>query len=181
MKYRARCWSVNDLSVPVVFLRSGSEAYVCASWVNRPERRTWRLQWPRPCCRGVRCPPPRKDRPVTFSLSSISCAADAAKASASQVAAVSSGEITPSEAVEIGRLLENYALCRKTSASSGRPSRQSGTLMSGGKLTTLGKAAVGKRATGQRRRSFEASPRRARAFAADCDRRTCRMCGCGLR
>jgi hypothetical protein len=57
---------------------------------------------------GFDAPPPRKDRPVTFSLSSISCAADATKASASQVAAVSSGEITPSEAVEIGRLLENY-------------------------------------------------------------------------
>jgi len=45
---------------------------------------------------------------VTFSLSPISCASDAAKASASLVAAVSSGEITPSEAVEISRLLETY-------------------------------------------------------------------------
>jgi uncharacterized protein YjaG (DUF416 family) len=52
--------------------------------------------------------PPRKDRPVTFSLPQISCASDAAKASASLVAAVSSGEITPSEAVEISRLLETY-------------------------------------------------------------------------
>ena len=52
--------------------------------------------------------PPRKDRPVTFSLPPISCASDAAKASASLVAAVSSGEITPAEAVEIGRLLETY-------------------------------------------------------------------------
>jgi uncharacterized protein YjaG (DUF416 family) len=45
---------------------------------------------------------------VTFSLPQISCASDAAKASASLVAAVSSGEITPSEAVEISRLLETY-------------------------------------------------------------------------
>jgi hypothetical protein len=52
--------------------------------------------------------PPRKDRPVTFTLSPISCASDAAKASASLVTAVSSGEITPSEAAEIGRLLETY-------------------------------------------------------------------------
>jgi hypothetical protein len=52
--------------------------------------------------------PPRKDRPITFSLPPISCASDAAKASASLVAAVSSGEITPSEAAEIGRLLETY-------------------------------------------------------------------------
>jgi len=50
--------------------------------------------------------PPRKDRPVTFSLPQISCASDAAKASASLVAA--GGEITPSEAAEIGRLLETY-------------------------------------------------------------------------
>ena len=42
--------------------------------------------------------PPRKDRPVSF----------AAKASAALVAAVSIGQITPSEAVELGRLLESY-------------------------------------------------------------------------
>jgi hypothetical protein len=40
---------------------------------------------------------------VTFSLPPISCASDAAL-----VAAVSIGEITPSEAVEIGRLLGTY-------------------------------------------------------------------------
>jgi hypothetical protein len=52
--------------------------------------------------------PPRKDRPVTFTLPPIASASDAAKASASLVAAVSLGEITPSEAVELGRLLESY-------------------------------------------------------------------------
>lgn len=52
--------------------------------------------------------PPRKDRPVTFSLPPIACASDAAKASAALVAAVSLGEITPSEAVELGRLLESF-------------------------------------------------------------------------
>ncbi len=55
-----------------------------------------------------RIAPVRKDRPVTFSLPPIACASDVAKASAALVAAVSLGEITPSEAVEVGRLLESY-------------------------------------------------------------------------
>jgi hypothetical protein len=52
--------------------------------------------------------PPRKDRPVSFELPAITCAGDAAKASAALVAAVAIGQITPSEAVELGRLLESY-------------------------------------------------------------------------
>jgi hypothetical protein len=55
-----------------------------------------------------RIAPARKDRPVTFSFPPIAGAADAAKASAALLAAVSTGEITPSEAAEIGRLLETY-------------------------------------------------------------------------
>ena len=55
-----------------------------------------------------RIAPVRRDRPVTFSLPPIAGATDAAKASAALVAAVSAGEITPSEATEIGRLLEIY-------------------------------------------------------------------------
>jgi hypothetical protein len=55
-----------------------------------------------------RIAPVRKDRPVTFTLPPIASASDAAKASASLVAAVALGEITPSEAVELGRLLESY-------------------------------------------------------------------------
>ena len=55
-----------------------------------------------------RIAPGRKDRPVTFSLPPIVCAADAANASAALLVAVSAGEITPSEAAEIGRLLETY-------------------------------------------------------------------------
>jgi hypothetical protein len=55
-----------------------------------------------------RIAPARKDRPVTFSFPRIAGAADAAKASAALLAAVSGGEITPSEAAEIGRLLETY-------------------------------------------------------------------------
>jgi hypothetical protein len=55
-----------------------------------------------------RIAPVRKDRPVTFNLPAIGGATDAAKASAALLAAVSDGKITPSEAAEIGRLLETY-------------------------------------------------------------------------
>jgi hypothetical protein len=55
-----------------------------------------------------RIAPVRKDRPISFALPPMSGASDAAKASADLVAAVSRGEITPSEAVEISRLLETY-------------------------------------------------------------------------
>jgi Family of unknown function (DUF5681) len=55
-----------------------------------------------------RIAPARKDRPVTFSLPSIERVSDAAQASAALLAAVSQGEITPSEATELGRLLETY-------------------------------------------------------------------------
>ncbi len=42
--------------------------------------------------------PPRKDRPVSFDLAPIESATDAKKAMSSVLAAVASGEITPSEA-----------------------------------------------------------------------------------
>ena len=51
-----------------------------------------------------RIAPPRKDRPVSFDLPSIKSAADATQASA----AVASGELTPSEAAELGKLIESY-------------------------------------------------------------------------
>jgi hypothetical protein len=52
--------------------------------------------------------PARKDRPVTFALPTIETAADAAKATAALVAAVAAGELTPTEASELSRLLENF-------------------------------------------------------------------------
>jgi Family of unknown function (DUF5681) len=55
-----------------------------------------------------RIAPPRKDRPVLFDLPSIKSAADGAQASAALVAAVASGELTPSEAAELGKLIESY-------------------------------------------------------------------------
>ena len=51
--------------------------------------------------------PPRKDRPVTFSLPPITCARDAADISAAVTAAVSNGDITLSEAAEIAKLVDS--------------------------------------------------------------------------
>jgi hypothetical protein len=52
--------------------------------------------------------PPRKDRPVLFGLPLITSAADAVQASGALVAAVAEGELTPSEAGELGKLVEAY-------------------------------------------------------------------------
>jgi hypothetical protein len=52
--------------------------------------------------------PARKDRPVTFRLPPIKTASDAAKASAAIVTAVAEGDLTPSEAAELGKLIESY-------------------------------------------------------------------------
>lgn len=56
-----------------------------------------------------RLAPARKDRHVSFELPKIEQAADAAKASAAIVKAVAEGEITPSEAGELTRVLESYS------------------------------------------------------------------------
>jgi hypothetical protein len=56
-----------------------------------------------------RLAPARKDRHVSFDLPKIEQAADAAKASAAIVKAVADGEITPSEASELTRVLESYS------------------------------------------------------------------------
>lgn len=50
--------------------------------------------------------PVRRDRHVPFALPPITCAADAVKASAALVAAVADGELTPSEAADLGKLIE---------------------------------------------------------------------------
>ena len=55
-----------------------------------------------------RIAPPRKDRPVLFELPPVSSAADAAKAAAALLEAVAVGGLTPSEASELGKLIEAY-------------------------------------------------------------------------
>jgi hypothetical protein len=52
-----------------------------------------------------RLAPPRKDRLVMFELPTITCAADAVKASAALFTAVAIGDLTPSEAAELGKLV----------------------------------------------------------------------------
>jgi Family of unknown function (DUF5681) len=53
--------------------------------------------------------PPRKDRPVEFSLPEIGSSADAAKAMLAIVQVVAAGEVTPSEAFELSRIIESFA------------------------------------------------------------------------
>jgi hypothetical protein len=56
-----------------------------------------------------RISPPRKDRPVTFALPHITKASEAAQASAAVVQAVASGDVTPSEAAEITKIIQAFA------------------------------------------------------------------------
>jgi Family of unknown function (DUF5681) len=52
--------------------------------------------------------PPRKDRPVSFSLPQLATVTDAPAATAAIVAAVAAAEITVSEASELARLVDTY-------------------------------------------------------------------------
>ena len=53
--------------------------------------------------------PARKDRPVCFELPTMYESKDAVKASAAIVAAVASGDLTPSEASELSKVVDSYA------------------------------------------------------------------------
>ncbi len=52
--------------------------------------------------------PVRRDRPVTFAIPEITSASEAAKAASAIVAGVAAGELTPSEALDLSRILENF-------------------------------------------------------------------------
>jgi hypothetical protein len=52
--------------------------------------------------------PPRKDRPVAFALPRLEKAADVVTANAALVAAVAAGDLTPSEAAELSKVLDGY-------------------------------------------------------------------------
>ena len=56
-----------------------------------------------------RLAPPRRDRPVSFALPALKEAADARDAFAAVVRAVAEGELTPSEAVTLAGLIEQFA------------------------------------------------------------------------
>src|SRR4030095_15699898 len=51
---------------------------------------------------------PRRDRPVAFTLPAIEIVADLSKASAARLQAVACGDLTPSEAAELGKLVEAH-------------------------------------------------------------------------
>jgi hypothetical protein len=52
--------------------------------------------------------PARKDRHVPFALPKLETAADAVKATAALVEAVAAGDLTPSEAAELSKLVEGF-------------------------------------------------------------------------
>src|SRR3954468_11991285 len=52
--------------------------------------------------------PARKDRPVRFKLPALEEVADAVAANAALVAAVAGGELSPSEAAELAKVIEGY-------------------------------------------------------------------------
>jgi len=52
--------------------------------------------------------PPKKDRPVSFALPGIASAGDAAKAMGALLAAVAAGNVTPSEAGELSKIVDAY-------------------------------------------------------------------------
>ena len=56
-----------------------------------------------------RLAPARRDRPVTFDLPKIETAEDLPKATHAIMAAVAKGELTPSEAAELGKLVDAHA------------------------------------------------------------------------
>jgi hypothetical protein len=52
--------------------------------------------------------PVRKDRPIRFALPSIERVEDLTKATGALLSAVAAGELTPSEAAELGRLVDSH-------------------------------------------------------------------------
>jgi hypothetical protein len=58
--------------------------------------------------------PPRKDRPVCFELPAMTESKDAVSALAAIVAAVAAGELTPTEAAELSKVVDGYARTLQT-------------------------------------------------------------------
>jgi hypothetical protein len=67
--------------------------------------------------------PARKDRPVTFPLPPITSARDAADIMAAVVKAVAAGRITPGEAAELGKVVDNYMRAHQTAEMDERVAR----------------------------------------------------------
>jgi hypothetical protein len=58
--------------------------------------------------------PARKDRPVNFDLPEMKTSADAAQAMLAIVRATAGGEISPGEASEVSRVIQNFSEVLKT-------------------------------------------------------------------
>jgi len=58
--------------------------------------------------------PVRKDRPVLFALPEIKTAADLPRATSALLAAVAAGDLTPSEASELGKLVDAHVRAVET-------------------------------------------------------------------
>ena len=67
--------------------------------------------------------PARKDRPVTFPLPPITSPRDAADIAAAVAEAVAAGHLTPSEAAEIGKVIEIYVKAYQTAELNDRVAR----------------------------------------------------------
>jgi len=67
--------------------------------------------------------PARKDRPVAFPLPPISSARDAADIAAAVAQAVAAGQLTPSEAAELGKVIEIYIKAYQTAELDDRTAR----------------------------------------------------------
>jgi hypothetical protein len=70
-----------------------------------------------------RIAPPRRDRPISFTLPKLETAADAVKAASAILEAVAGGDITPGEAAELGKLVEAFARTLEVSELEDRISR----------------------------------------------------------
>lgn len=80
--------------------------------------------------------PVRKDRPVPFALPPIESSADLTKATAALLEAVARGELTPSEAAELGKLVEVHVKAIETRDFAARlDALEAGT---GGRICTRG-------------------------------------------
>ena len=70
-----------------------------------------------------RIAPARRDRPIPFALPPIETTADLTKATAALLAAVAAGDLTPSEAAELGKLVDAHARAIEITAIHERLSR----------------------------------------------------------
>lgn len=70
--------------------------------------------------------PPRKDRPVSFTLPEITSAQDAAAVVSAVLTAVAAGEITPADAAAVGKLIDSYVKSYETAELAERLERLEG-------------------------------------------------------